>query len=110
MKYTTILFILAFIIVSYAYVDVHEHGHRAIATSHGCTEWEVNNRVFSGNFVCFEYEDRSEEMVLQEKKLHGTHEVVGYHLFGLIFALFMLVYTCVVCYLIEGKEKKVDEE
>lgn len=87
------ILIVTLVIFQYIFIDMHERGHAAISISHGCVDYELENNFFSGSFTCLEHSHNYTDIFLQERMVHGFHEVVGYHLYIFLLILIFLVFV-----------------
>lgn len=88
-----ILLLLFFVTLQYGFTTVHEDIHIQIAKYHNCNNYTINNNILKGDFVCYSYDNRTEEMRLQELKLHSWNEILGYYLnyFVAIFLVYIWI-------------------
>ena len=75
---------------------MHELAHEQIAEKHGCIKGKINVNLFGGYYECNYYNNRTQEIKMQEEYLHAMNEIVGYNAnitnSILLMIFFILVY------------------
>jgi hypothetical protein len=71
--------------------QVHEYAHKEIAENHGCTQWEIRQKLTGGGeFECFKYATNDYEIRKQEQTLHSINEIVSYNVSSILSGIAIL--------------------
>jgi hypothetical protein len=95
MKILSLIMWIAFLGLTTAiFTSLHEDAHRKIYEYHGCIKPVIEYKLYGlvgGTTRCDEYrENIPTEFKQQNEMLHSMNEILGYHLYALIFASFAI--------------------
>ena len=94
-QYKSLIKLLGFLafalLLAYGNNYGHENAHKQIAITHGCVEFTMEVHLSTPSyFSCLDYNDRTEEVQLQEKKLHSLNEILSYNLDTFMFLVVLI--------------------
>lgn len=102
----TIFMAIGFIILTYINTHYHEETHRQIAQKYGCIDDEVNLYWKGGNFICYEYEERTQKNTEDELQLHMMNEIVTYNLNSISYSIFLATMGIILTMTLLNKQKE----
>ena len=100
----SVVFMFLFSIIHYTNTFTHEKAHMEIASKFGCINGEITfNPIKSSYFTCYEYSNRSEEYVIEERKLHMQNDILSYNLQTLYTILLLCILTIIIVFQINNQ-------
>ena len=100
-----VIFIMLFYGIILVYTYQHEKAHFQVAKGHGCLNGSIAVKLDgSGRFICLNYNNRSNEYIIQERQLHGLNEIIGYNVNFIVISILVVGLLFIYLYVIFNLE------